>query len=75
MVSITINVEVLGRVGAQQNETFRGWNEIERKGTTLVTINTAQKGNFPLAISSNEGKHGAEKLRMQTLFTQWMSVS
>ena len=62
-------------MGAQQNETSRGWNEIERKVTNLVTINTAQKENFPLAISSNAGKYGPEKLRMQTLFTQWMSVS
>ena len=62
-------------MGAQQNETFRRWNEIVRKGTSLVTINTAQKKIFPLGISSNAKKYGPEKLQIRKLFTQWMSVS
>ena len=39
MVSITISLEVMSSVRAQQNETFRGRHEIQGRDTTPVKIN------------------------------------
>ena len=39
MLRITINLEVMSRIEAQQNETFRGWYEMQRWHTTHVKIN------------------------------------
>ena len=36
MVSFTINLEVMSRVGAQQNGTFRWWHEMQWRDTTPV---------------------------------------
>ena len=39
MVSFKINIEVMSRVRAQCNESFRGWHEMQRRDTTPVKIN------------------------------------
>ena len=39
MVSFTISLEVMSRVGAQQNESFRGWYAMQRRHTIIVKIN------------------------------------
>ena len=39
MNSCTINLEVISWAGAQQNETFKGWYEMQRKDTTPLEIN------------------------------------
>ena len=38
MVTFTINLEVMSRVGTPQNETFRGWLETQRRDKALVKI-------------------------------------
>ena len=41
MASFTRNPEVINRVGAQQNVTFRGRYEMQRRNTTLVKTNSS----------------------------------
>ena len=36
MVSLTINLDVMSRVGTQQNETFRGWYEMQRRALKRI---------------------------------------
>ena len=39
MISFTINLEVMSRVGARRNGNFRGWHEMQRKAVTIVKTN------------------------------------
>ena len=39
MVSFTVNLEVMSRVGAQHNEIFRRWHETPRSNTNPVKTN------------------------------------
>ena len=39
MVSFTVTLEVMSRLGAQHNETFKRWHEIQRNDTSPVKTN------------------------------------
>ena len=42
MVDFTINLEVMTTVGAQRNETFRGWHEMQRRDASSVKSNCSK---------------------------------
>ena len=42
MISFRINLEVMIRVEAQRNETFRGWHEMQIRDTTLIKTNISK---------------------------------
>ena len=47
MVSFTVNLEVMCRVGAQHNETFRRCHEIPRSNTIPVKTNGSKQPGDP----------------------------
>ena len=44
MIRFKISLEVMSRVRAERNETFRGWNEIRKRDTTPVKTNGSKTG-------------------------------
>ena len=46
MISYPIILEVMSRVKAQHNETFREWHEIQRRDTTPVKTNGSKTSSL-----------------------------
>ena len=55
MVSFTVNLEVMSRVGAQRNRTLRWWHEMRRKHKAPVktSVKTTLSVSYlnPIALS------------------------
>ena len=54
MVSFTINLEVMSRVGVQQNKTGRGWYKMQGRDSTPVKINGSKTISPFFKVSNNE---------------------
>ena len=44
MIRFKISLEVMSRVRAERNETFRGWNKIRKRDTNPVKTNGSKTG-------------------------------
>ena len=52
-VSFTINLEVMSCVGAQHNETFRGWYEMQRDMNLVETNGSKTRSLFEKVFARN----------------------
>lgn len=52
MISFTTNLEIMNKVGAQRNETFRGGNKIHGKDTTPDKTKGSKRSNWSDKVDS-----------------------